>query len=69
VLIRTYQQDADKKRSIVRRAEMAQNRLAFITEALRTLFADEAFVNLMRAEGLHTLPRGLSERIHGDAGT
>jgi ParB family chromosome partitioning protein len=66
VLLRTYQQDVDKKRSIVRRAEMAQNRLVFITEALRTLFADEAFVNLVRAEGLHTLPRGLSERINGD---
>jgi ParB family chromosome partitioning protein len=65
-LIRTYQQDVDKKRSIVRRAETVRNRLLFITEALRTLYSDDAFVNLVRAEGLYTLPRGLSERIHGD---
>lgn len=40
-LLRTYQQDVDKKRILVRRAEAARSRLLFITEALRDLFADE----------------------------
>jgi ParB family chromosome partitioning protein len=35
----------------------------FVTEALRTLFADENFVTLLRAEGLDTLPRNLGDRI------
>lgn len=66
-LLRTYQQDVDKKRVLVRRAEAARSRLLFITEALRDLFADEAFVNLARAEALHSLPRGMDERIRGQA--
>jgi len=67
-LLRTYQQDVDKKRSIVRRAEATRNRLVFVIEALRALYAEEAFVTLLRAEGLHTLPRGLGERIHEGGG-
>ena len=64
-LLRAYQQDVDKKRMVLRRAEVARNRLVFAVEALRQLFAEESFINLARAEGLETLPRGLSERILG----
>lgn len=66
-LLRTYQQDVDRKRLLVRRAEAVRNRLMFITEALRQLFEEESFVNLSRAEGLFTLPHGLTDRVHGDA--
>jgi ParB family chromosome partitioning protein len=34
-----------------------------VTEALRTLLSDDNFRNLLRAEGLETLPRKLAERI------
>ena len=64
-LLRAYQQDVDKKRMVLRRAETTRNRLVFTVEALRQLFAEESFVNLARAEGMETLPRGLSERILG----
>lgn len=66
-LIRTYQEDVDRKRLLVRQADIVRNRLMFITEALRQLFDEESFVNLSRAEGLFTLPRGLTERVHGEA--
>lgn len=62
-LLRAYQEDAEKKRLLIRKAEVAQNRLIFVTEALRSLFADEHFVTLLRAEGLDTLPRNLADRI------
>ena len=62
-VLRTYQQDADKKRLLIRKAGATRDRLVFVTEALRTLFADENFVNLLRAEGLDTLPRNLAARI------
>jgi ParB family chromosome partitioning protein len=68
-LLRTYQQDVDRKRLLVRRAEAVGNRLMFITEALRQLFDEESFVNLSRAEGLFTLPRGLTERVQGEPKT
>lgn len=64
-LIRTYQQDADRKRLLIRKAGATRDRLVFVTEALRRLLAEESFVNLLRAEGLDTLPRNLAARMHG----
>ena len=63
-LIRAYQEDVDRKRILIRKAETTRSRLVFVTEALRKLLADDNFVNLMRAEGLDTLPNNLATRIH-----
>jgi ParB family chromosome partitioning protein len=49
---------------MVMKAEVSQNKLLLVIEALRTLIADENFVNLLRAEGLETLPAPLADRIH-----
>lgn len=62
-LIRTYQQEVDRQRLMVRKAELVQQRLLFVTEALRQLLADEDFSNLLRAEGLDTLPKYLNDRV------
>jgi len=62
-LIRVYRQEADRQKLLIKRAEVTQNRLLFITEALRVLRADENFVTLLRAEGLDTMPQFLDERL------
>jgi ParB family chromosome partitioning protein len=62
-LLRTYRQDVDKKRMIVRDATNTRGMLLFVVEALRALRADEGFVNLLRAEGLYTMPAKLAERV------
>jgi ParB family chromosome partitioning protein len=62
-LIRAYQETADKKRILVRKAEVTRERLVFVIEALRTLLVDENFKTLLRAEGLETLPRNLADRM------
>lgn len=62
-LIRTYQQEVERQKLMVRKAELAQHRLLFVTEALRQLLADENFTNLLRAEGLDTLPKYLADRV------
>ena len=62
-LIRAYQEDVDRKRLLIRKAAATRNRLVFVTEALRKLFADENFVTLLRAEGLDTLPGNIAARI------
>jgi ParB family chromosome partitioning protein len=46
------------------KVEISQNKLLLVIEALRNLIADENFVNLLRAEGLETLPTPLADRIH-----
>lgn len=62
-LVRNYQHEVERQRMMVKKAEFAQQRLLFIAEALRQLLADEHFVNLLRAEGLDTLPAYLADRV------
>lgn len=64
-LIRTYQQDVERKRQMVRKAEATRDRLMFVVQALRTLFADEGLMAALRAENLDTLPRNLASRLQG----
>lgn len=62
-LVRTYQKEVERQRQMVRKADFAQQRLLFVSGALRRLYSDDHFINLMRAEGLDTLPKYLAERI------
>lgn len=65
--VRIFQQEADKQRLLVKKAEVTQTRLLFVVEALKNLRADENFVTLLRAEKLDTMPKDLEMRILGDA--
>lgn len=67
-LVRTYQREVDRQKLMVKKAEFVQQRLLFVIGALRQLLADENFVNLLRAEGLDTLPKYLSDRVWSSGG-
>lgn len=62
-LVRTYQTLVERQKLVIKKAEFAQQRLLFVVEALRQLLADEHFSNLLRAEGLDTLPKYLADRV------
>lgn len=62
-MVRAYRQETDRQHNLVRKADLTENRLLVITNAMRVLFDDEHFVTLLRAEGLETLPRQLADRI------
>jgi len=62
-LIRAYQKETERQKLLVKRASLARSRLMFVSNALGRLLADEHFVALLRAEGLHSLPRALAERM------
>ena len=62
-LIRAYQKETERQKLLVKRASLARSRLLFVSNALRRLLDDEHFVALMRAEGLHSIPRALAERM------
>ncbi len=62
--VRTYQREVERQRKMVLKAEHAHQRLLLVVQGLKKLFADEHFVNLLRAEGLDTLPKYLAERIN-----
>lgn len=67
--LEAYQEDVDRKRLLIRKAETTRNRLIFVTEAVRKLLIDENFLTLLQAEGLDTLPRNLAARIEVGAQT
>ncbi|GGP23795.1 plasmid partitioning protein RepB C-terminal domain-containing protein [Silvimonas iriomotensis] len=62
-LVRTYEREVARQKLVVRKAELTQQRLLFVVSALRQLFADENFINLLRAEHLDTLPSYLADRV------
>lgn len=62
-LIRTYQHEVERQKLMVKKAEFTQQRLLFVSEAMRQLMADENFTNLLRAEGLDSLPKYIAERV------
>jgi ParB family chromosome partitioning protein len=62
-LVRAYRDDVDKKRLLVKKADLTRDRLVFVTEALRKLLSDENFLTLLRAEGFDTIPQNLANRI------
>lgn len=64
-LMQVFQREAEKQRLLVKKSDFTQTRLLFIVEALKDLLADEGFLNLLRAEGLATIPRALANRISG----
>ena len=68
-LIRIYQREVERQRRVVRKADIAQQKLLFIVEALRQLLIDENFVNLLRAEGLETMPKQLADRVWATGAT
>ncbi|HBO6010745.1 TPA: plasmid partitioning protein RepB C-terminal domain-containing protein [Pseudomonas aeruginosa] len=68
-LVRNYQNEVERQKLTIKKAEFTQQRLLFVIEALRQLLADEHFSNLLRAEGLDTLPKQLAERVWGGGHT
>lgn len=64
-LMQVYQREAEKQRLLVKKSDFAQTRLLFLVEALKDLLADDSFINLLRAEGLATMPRALAARVSG----
>ena len=61
-LVRSYQQETERQRLFVKKAKLCEMRLGFVVSAVKELVADDDFVNLLRAEGLASLPRFLANQ-------
>ena len=62
-LVRTYRQEVDRQTSLIKKAKLCEVRLVFIVSALKQLFEDENFVNLLRAESIDSLPKYVADQI------
>lgn len=67
-LLKAFQDDVDRKRILIRRAETAKARLTFITEAVRKLLADAQFTGILGEEGLASFPEALAARLQKERG-
>ena len=63
-LVREYQQRTREQRNLVRKANATKEHLLLLTSALRSLFADEHFITLLRAENLSDIPQQLAMRLN-----
>lgn len=64
-LLRAYQAEVRRQQMIVKKADLNQQRLLFVTTAMRKLMADENFRTLLRAEGVVDMPKPLADLIRG----
>lgn len=62
-LAQTYEQHTARQRDLIRKADSIEERLAILTAAMKQLFSDAAFVNLLRREGLDSMPEPLAARL------
>lgn len=62
-IVRAYNNESKRQRLTIKKAELCDTRLLFVVNALKSLFEDENFVNLLRAEGLDALPAYLAEQM------
>jgi ParB family chromosome partitioning protein len=62
-LLRTYKKETHRQELLVKKAHHTERQLRFIASALKDLFRDEDFVNLVRSEALAELPKYLAESM------
>lgn len=62
-MLRAYRDETARQRIVVTQAQLCQRQLLYVVAALKQLFADENFVNLLRAESLDSLPKYLAEKV------
>jgi len=66
-LKRVYEREVEKQQLLVKKADITQARLMFLIRALKDLRSDRHFSQLLKSEGMETLPKVLAERMLGQS--
>lgn len=64
-ILRAYERETTRQKMSIHKAKITEARLLFLVSAIKKLFEDENFVNLLRAEGLDTVPQYLVPKLNG----
>lgn len=62
-LVRNYQNEVERQKQLIRRANLVQEKLLFLASALVKLSKDESFIQILHAAHLDTMPKYLADRI------
>ncbi len=60
--VSAYQREIQRQKAFIRKARVFDAKLVFLISAFRQLMMDENFTNLLKAEGLLTMPKYLAEK-------
>ena len=60
--VSAYQREIQRQKSFIRKAQVFDAKLVFLISAFQQLMKDENFTNLLKAEGLLTMPKYLAEK-------
>ncbi len=64
-VLRAYERETTRQKIMIQKAKVTEARLLFLVSAIKQLFEDENFVNLLRAETLDTVPQFLATKLNG----
>jgi ParB family chromosome partitioning protein len=62
-LVNTYRRETQKQKVMIKKAHLCEGKLLFVISAFRKLIDDDNFTNLLRAEDMGTIPKGVAEKI------
>ena len=62
-MVSAYRRECDRQKLLVKKARICESKLLVLVTAFKELVRDEDFINLLRAEGLATMPTFLSEML------
>jgi ParB family chromosome partitioning protein len=62
-VMKVLKKEVDVKRHMTRKAEKTSNHLTFVIGALQTLFKEEHFNTLLKAEKINSLPKQISDLL------
>jgi len=60
--VSAYQREIQRQKSFIRKARVFDAKLVFLISAFQQLMKDENFTNLLKAEGLLTMPKYLADK-------
>jgi len=64
-IVRAVKREQERQRETLKKAQLCEKRLVFVVNAMKTVFRDDYFLTLLRAEGLADLPRYLADAMNG----
>lgn len=62
-MLKAYREETARQRAVVKQAHLCHRQLLYIVAAMKRLFTDENFINLLRAESLDSLPQYLADKV------
>ena len=62
-MLKAYRDETARQGAVVKQAHLCQRQLLYVVAAMKRLFTDEKFTNLLRAEALDTMPQYLAEKV------